>query len=36
MIAKRFRFLCLVFEMMFSFCFRDVTGTGYAMVLSIV
>ena len=28
MIARRFRFLCYMFEMMFSFCFRGVTGTG--------
>ena len=29
MIARRFGFLCYMFEMMFSFCFRGVTGTGY-------
>ena len=28
MIARRFRFLCYIFEMMFSFCFRGVSGTG--------
>ena len=27
MIARRFRFLCYMFEMMFSFCFRGVTST---------
>ena len=27
MIARRFRFLCFMFEMMFSFGFRGVTGT---------
>ena len=27
MIARRFRFLCYMFEMMVSFCFWGVTGT---------
>jgi len=36
MIARRFKFLCFIFEMMFSFCFRGVTGTGYCLVSSIV
>jgi len=29
MMARRFRFLCYMFEMMFLFGFRGVTGTGY-------
>ena len=29
MIARRFRFLCHMFEMIFSFCFRGVTGMDY-------
>ena len=32
MIARRFRFLCYMFEMMFSFCFRGVTGMGTGWV----
>ena len=28
MIARRFRFLCYMFKMMFSFCLRGVTGMG--------
>ena len=28
MIARRFSFFCFIFEMMFSFCFQCVTGTG--------
>jgi len=36
MIARRSRFLCFIFEMMFSFCFRGVTGTGYCLVSSMV
>ena len=28
MIVRRLRFLCYMFEMMFSFCFRGVTGMG--------
>ena len=36
MMGRRFRFLCCIFEMMFSFCFRGVTGTGYCLVSSIV
>jgi len=36
MIARRSRFHCFMFEMMFSFCFRGVSGTGYCLVSSIV
>jgi len=36
MIARRFGFLGFMFEMIFSFCFQGVTGTGYTMVSSIV
>jgi len=34
-IVRRFRFLCFIFKIMFSFCFRGVTGTGYCLVSSI-
>jgi len=34
--ARRFRFLCSMFEIMFGFCFRGVTGTGYLLVASII
>ena len=34
MIARSFRFVCYMFEMMFSFCFRGVTGTGYWFLVS--
>ena len=36
MLARRFRFLCFMCEMMFSFCFQGVTGTVYCLVRSIV
>jgi len=36
MIARRSRFLCFIFEIMFSFCFRGVPGTGYYLVSSII
>ena len=35
-IAMRFRLLCCMLEMMFSFGFRSVTGTGYWLVSRIV
>jgi len=35
MIARRSRFVCFILEMMFSFCFQGLTGTGYCMVSSI-
>jgi len=35
MIVRGFRFLGSMFEMMISFCFQGVTGTGYCLVLSI-